>query len=44
MYNEWFLHMIKTLHKDISFSFKVRMVQAKMNLYLNLPIYSLICM
>ena len=32
MYNEWFLHMRKTIQKDISFSLKVQMVQAKMNL------------
>ena len=43
MYSEWFLHMGKTLQKDISFSRKVQMVQAKMNLYLNLPVYNLIC-
>ena len=43
MYNETFLHMCKMLHKDY-FSFKIRMVLAKMNLYLNLPVYSLICM
>ena len=42
MYNEWFSHMSKTIQKDISFSLKVQMVQAKMNLYLSLPIYSLI--
>ena len=44
MYNEWFPHMSKTLQKDISFSFKVQMVQAKMNSYLILPVSSLICM
>ena len=33
--------MSKALQKDISFSLKVQMVQAKMNLYLNLPVYSL---
>ena len=38
MYNEWFSHMGKTLQKDISFSLKVQMVQAKNNLYLNLPV------
>ena len=43
MYNEWFLHMSKTIQKDISFSLKVQMVQAKMNLYFNLLVYSLIC-
>ena len=32
----------KTLQKDISFSHKVQMVQAKMNSYLNIPAYSLI--
>ena len=42
MYNEWFSHMSKTIQKDISFSLKVQMVQAKMNLYLSLPIYNLI--
>ena len=36
--------MSKTLQKDIPFSLKVQMMQAKMNLYLNLPVYSLICM
>ena len=44
MCNEWFLHMSKTLQQDISFPLEVQMVQAKMNLYLNLPAYSLICM
>ena len=34
--------MSKTVQKDISFSIKVKMVQAKMNLYFNLPVYSLI--
>ena len=34
--------MIKTLQKYISFSHKVQMVQAKMNSYLNMPVYSLI--
>ena len=43
MYNEWFSHMSKTIQKDISFSLKVQMVQAKMNLYFNLIVYSLIC-
>ena len=43
MYNEWFSHMSKTIQKDISFSLKVQMVQAKMNLYFNLLVYSLIC-
>ena len=43
MYNEWFSHMSKTLQKDISFSLKVQMVQAKMNSYLNLTVYNLIC-
>ena len=37
-----FSHMSKPLQKDISFSHKVQMVQAKMNLYLNIPVYSLI--
>ena len=40
MYNEWFSHML--LQNDISFSLKVQMLQAKMNLYLSLPICSLI--
>ena len=43
MYREWFSQMSKTLQKDISFFLEVQMVQAKMNLYLNLPVYSLIC-
>ena len=34
--------MNKTLQNDISFSLQVQMVQAKMNLYLSLPVYSLI--
>ena len=34
--------MILMLHNDISFSLKVQMVQAKINLYFSLPIYSLI--
>ena len=42
MYNEWFSHMNKLLQNDISL--KVQMVQAKMNLYFSLPIYSLISM
>ena len=33
-----------TLQKDASFSLKFQMLQAKMNMYLNLPVYSLICM
>ena len=39
MYN-----MNKTLQNDIFLSLKVQMVQAKMNLYLNLPVCSLISM
>ena len=42
MYNEWFSHMNKSLQNDIYFSLKVQMVQAKMNLYLSLAVYSLI--
>ena len=38
MYNECFLHMSKTLPKDISFSNKVQMVLAKMNSYLTVPV------
>ena len=34
--------MKKSLQNDISFSLKVQMVQAKMNLLLSLPIYRLI--
>ena len=34
--------MNKSLQNDISFSLKVQMAQAKMNLYLSLPLYSLI--
>ena len=41
MYNECFSHMGKMLQKDISFSHKVQMVQAKMHLHLNVPVYSL---
>ena len=36
--------MSKTLQKDTSCSLKVQMVQVKMNSYLNLPVYDLICM
>ena len=43
MYNEWFSNMSETSQKNISFSLKVQMGQAKMNSYLNLPVYSLIC-
>ena len=42
MYNEWFSHMNKSLQNDISFSLNVQMVHENMNLYLSLPIYSLI--
>ena len=42
MYNEWFSHMNETLQNDISFFIKVQMVQAKINLYLNFPVYILI--
>ena len=42
MYNEWFCHMNKSLQNDIYFSFKVGLVQAKISLYLRLPIYNLI--
>ena len=41
MYNEWFSHMKKPLEND-SFSLKVQMVQAKMNLYFSLPFYKLV--
>ena len=41
MYNERFSHMNKSLQNDIPFS-KVQMVQSKMNLFLSLPVYSLI--
>ena len=40
-YNEWSLYMNKSLQNDILFSHKVQTVQAKMNLYLSLPVYSL---
>ena len=43
MYNEKFSHMGKAIPKDISFSLKVQMVQAKLNSYFNLLVYSLIC-
>ena len=43
MYNEWFSHMSSAIQKDISFSLKVQMVQEKIDLYLNLLVYSLIC-
>ena len=42
MYNEWFSHMNNSLQKDISFFSNVEIVQAKMNLNLSLPVYSLI--
>ena len=42
MYDECFLHMSKALRKDISFSHKVQMMQAKMNSYLNITVCSLI--
>ena len=35
--------MSKVSQKDISFSLEVQMVQAKMNLYLNLLVFSLNC-
>ena len=38
------MRMSKTLHKDISFSPEIQMVKAKMNSYLDLPLYSLFCM
>ena len=44
MYNEELLHMSKMLQKAISFSLKVQMVLGKMNSYLNIPVFSLICM
>ena len=34
--------MSKTLQKDISFSHMIQMVPAKMNSYLNVPVYCLI--
>ena len=42
MYNNCFSHKSKTLQKDISFSHKVQIVEAEINLYLNKPSYSLI--
>ena len=42
MYDECFLHMSKTLQEDVYFSQKVQLVQVKMNLYLIIPVYSLI--
>ena len=36
------MYMSKTLLKYISFSDKAQMLQAKMNAYLNIPVYSLI--
>ena len=42
MYNKCLPHMRKTLQKDFSFSHKIQMVQAKMNLYLKILVYSLI--
>ena len=43
MYKESFSHMSKAIQKDVSFSLKVQMVQAKMNLYFDLHVHSLIC-
>ena len=43
MYKESFSHMSKVIQKDISFSLKVQIVLAKMNLYFDLHVYSLIC-
>ena len=40
MFNELFSHMNKMKQKDISLSLKVPMVQAKMNLYFTLLVYS----
>ena len=34
--------MSKTLQKDVSFSHKIQMVQAKMNVHLKMLVYSLI--
>ena len=42
MYNDCFSDMSKMLQKDISFSHKVQMVQAKMNSYLSITVCSLI--
>ena len=42
IHNELFSYMSRTLQKDITFPAKVQMVLAKINLYLNLPVYSLI--
>ena len=39
MHNEFYYCMRK---EDISFSHKVQMLQAKKNLHLNIPVYSLI--
>ena len=41
MYSEWFSRMNKSLQNDISFSLIVQIGQAKMNLYVSLPIYGL---
>ena len=40
MFNELFSHMSKMKQKDISLSLKVPMVQAKMNWYFTLLVYS----
>ena len=42
MHDECFLHFSKTLQKDISFSCNVQLVQAKMNLYLSVPVHNII--
>ena len=38
MYNEWFSHMSKAIQKDISFSLKVQMVQAK-SIHISIYLY-----
>ena len=40
MFSEWLLHICKNL----SFYRKAQMVEAKINLYLNLHVHNLICM
>ena len=44
MYNEWFSHINMSLQNDVSFSFKIQMLQAKINLISSLPVYSVISM
>ena len=39
MYKESLMQVSRTLQKDIFFSLKAQIAQAKMNLYLSLPVH-----